>query len=626
MDGFDIVLLHGRPSLYRHGVGLLRDFSLSMSLSHGGELPLPLREVKRAGNRIVLDYSLLPFGKALLIFEERGEAIVARIEGELSSFSKAFSSYLGQKRTVVITYFPFDEASEVSALRFDEERLILSTSFPPSLREAKGDAERVLFRHGGGITGIECLPGPLDVRLSKNEIAVDCLGERQTAIEGDVFAVARGHTLRETVAILEKSIGREAPFPIRPPSYRLAYSPFEYFGDGYGKAEILARVDEFISNGIKPDCVLLRGEWFKTSGGAAYDFEADPERFPGGLAELVRELAERSVSLHVRVPLAGGRFFYARDGEIGSSFSGCFISLPGGSLLPRPEAAPLREFFSSVFSFLASKGIRGLEVEGLSLLSKHYGGLFTNDVLAERYLGAIGESLGFFGEGSAFASSLGNESRAIASLPLVYDGINAMTREEGFEESLSSFVLSSLSLKGHPIVGPSVVPLGKDAMEAMAFSLLLDSPLVVSGPAMKGDVPFIKAFMKNGRPYRAASGIPVLEESSSFSNPILENRVAKILSPYPGGYLFAAFSKCLTPLRRELSLSDFGIDGEYLALPSFGGQGSFLTAETPLTFEVRKGKPAFYELIRLEDGSCPLSEGPSLLRFDPTAKRKRFLR
>ena len=116
MNDFDIVILHGAPSLYYKGIGLLRDFSLRASLTHGGELPLPLREVRKEEGKIVLDYSLLPFEEVLLTIEEEKGLLVMSIKASLSSsvmgvtFSYSLSSCLSNclfSLFIFISLIPF---------------------------------------------------------------------------------------------------------------------------------------------------------------------------------------------------------------------------------------------------------------------------------------------------------------------------------------------------------------------------------------------------------------------------------------------------------------------------------------------------------------------------------------
>ncbi len=626
MSDFDIVLLHGSPSLYFRGSGLLRDFSLKASLTHGSELPLPLREVRREEGRILLDYSLLPFETVLLSIEEQKGLLVVSIKASLSSFSKSFSSYFDPRRTIVLAYSPFSQGGDYACLRFDEDRGSLQTSFPSSIKEVPAKTERLLLRHGNGVSGLFALPGRFDTSLGKNEVVVSSGRERLTAIEGPFLALGREKEAAALSARLEELVAVETPFQSKGPSYRLAYSPYEFYRDGYGEKEILRRVGELLSGDIRLDAVLLRGSCFREGKGALEDLELDERRFPSGAKGLSAALHARGVSLHVRVPLAGGARFFSPTGEIARELRPYFEALPGGSLLIKPEREAVGKVASACFSFLASSGVDGLEIEGLSLLGRYYGGLLPSASLVDLFLEGLAPSLPLFEGGTAFAVSSSKEARRYSGLPLVYDGHASLTREKGFEESLSELLLSAPTLSSHPLIGPAVVPFGPDAMEGMVLSLLLDSPLVLSGPSGGGDLPFLKAFLSNGTPFRHAKGLPFLAADEAWSNAILENRSAKVLVPSPGGYLFAAFSKCPTPLRRELHYQDFPFEGEYLAVPSFGGRPSFFLEGSSLSYEVRKGKPVLYELLKLEDGACRFVNEPTLLHYAESAPLKRFLK
>lgn len=626
MNDFDIVILHGAPSLYYKGIGLLRDFSLRASLTHGGELPLPLREVRKEEGKIVLDYSLLPFEEVLLTIEEEKGLLVMSIKASLSSFSKSFSSYFDARRTIVLTYFPFEEGGDFASLRFDEDRACLATSFPSSYKEVPLRSERLLLRHGDGVSGLFALPGTLECSLGKNEVVVSSGRECLTSIEGSFLALGRAKGVSALVASFEDLTAVPLSAMIKAPAYRLAYSPYEFYQDRYEEKDILKRVDELIEGGILLDAVILRGSFFQEEKGALADFELDPSRFPSGLKGLASALHARRLSLHVRVPLSGGSRFFSPTGDIARELGSHFEALPGGNLLIKPEQEAVAAVFSACLSFLASSGVDGLEVEGLSLLPRYYAGLLPSESLVDLFLKGLFPSLSLFKGGAAFAASSSKEARRFLGLPLVYDGHTSLTREKGFEESASELLLSASSLKGHPLVGPSVVPLGADALEGMVLSLLLDSPLVLSGPSGSGDLPFIKAFLRNGAPYGRAEGLPSLAASDLWSNALLENRAIKVISQAKGGYLFASFSKCPSPLKRELRYEDFPFDGEYLAIPSLGGQPSFFLLGVSLPYEVKKSQPVLYELIKLEDGACRVVNKSNLLRYEAAAPLKRFLK
>lgn len=626
MNDFDIVILHGAPSLYYKGIGLLRDFSLKASLTYGGELPLALREVRKEEGRIVLDYSLLPFEKVLLTVEEEKGLLVMSIKASLSSFSKSFSSYFDARRTVVLTYFPFEEGSDYSSLRFDEDRACLATSFPSSYKEVPLRSERLLLRHGGGVSGLFALPGTLECSLNRNEVVVSSGRERLTSIEGAFLALGRAKDVSAIVASFEDLMAVPLPSPVKAPAYRLAYSPYEFYQDRYEEKDILKRVDELIEGGVLLDAVILRGSFFQEEKGALVDFEFDPARFPSGLKGLAAALHARRLSLHVRVPLSGGPRFFSPTGDIAKELGSYFEALPGGNLLVKPEQEAVAAVFSACLSFLTSSGVDGLEVEGLSLLPRYYAGLLPSQSLVDLFLKGLGPSLSLFKEGAAFAASSSKEARRFRTLPLVYDGYTSLTREKGFEESTSELLLGASSLRGHPLVGPAVVPLGQDAIEGMVLSLLLDSPLILSGPAGSGDLPFIKAFLRNGASYARAEGLPSLAASDLWSNVLLENRAVKAMSRAQGGYLFASFSKCPSPLKRELRYEDFPLEGEYLAVPSLGGQPSFFLPGATLSYEVKKSQPVLYELIKLDDGACRVVDEPNLLRYEAAAPFKRFLK
>ncbi len=626
MNDFDIVILHGAPSLYYKGIGLLRDFSLQASLTHGGELPLPLREVRKEEGKIVLDYSLLPFEEVLLTIEEEKGLLVMSIKASLSSFSKSFSSYFNARRTIVLTYFPFEEGGDFASLRFDEDRACLATSFPSSYKEVPLRSERLLLRHGDGVSGLFALPGTLECSLGKNEVVVSSGRECLTSIEGSFLALARAKDVSALVASFEDLTAVPLSTMIKGPAYRLAYSPYEFYQDRYEEKDILRRVDELIEGGILLDAVILRGSFFQEEKGALADFELDPSRFPSGLKGLASALHARRLSLHVRLPLSGGARFFSPAGDIARELGSHFDTLPGGNLLIKPEQEAVAAVFFACLSFLASSGVGGLEVEGLSLLPRYYAGLLPSESLVDLFLKGLLPSLSLFKEGVGFATSSSKEARRFLGLPIVYDGRTSLTREKGFEESTSELLLSASSLKGHPLVGPSVVPLGEDALEGMVLSLLLDSPLVLSGPAGSGDLPFIKAFLRNGAPYGRAEGLPSLAASDLWSNALLENRAIKVISQAKGGYLFASFSKCPSPLKRELRYEDFPFEGEYLAIPSLGGQPSFFLPGVSLPYEVKKSQPVLYELIKLEDGACRVVNETSLLRYEATAPLKRFLK
>lgn len=626
MNDFDIVILHGAPSLYYKGIGLLRDFSLRASLTHGGELPLPLREVRKEEGKIVLDYSLLPFEEVLLTIEEEKGLLVMSIKASLSSFSKSFSSYFDARRTIVLTYFPFEEGGDFASLRFDEDRACLATSFPSSYKEVPLRSERLLLRHGDGVSGLFALPGTLECSLGKNEVVVSSGRECLTSIEGSFLALGRAKDVSALVASFEDLTAVPLSAMIKAPAYRLAYSPYEFYQDRYEEKDILKRVDELIEGGILLDAVILRGSFFQEEKGALADFELDPSRFPSGLKGLASALHARRLSLHVRLPLSGGARFFSPTGDIARELGSHFDTLPGGNLLIKPEQEAVAAVFSACLSFLASSGVDGLEVEGLSLLPRYYAGLLPSESLVDLFLRGLLPSLSLFKGGAAFAASSSKEARRFLGLPLVYDGHTSLTREKGFEESASELLLSASSLKGHPLVGPSVVPLGADALEGMVLSLLLDSPLVLSGPSGSGDLPFIKAFLRNGAPYGRAEGLPSLAASDLWNNALLENRAIKVISQAKGGYLFASFSKCPSPLKRELRYEDFPFDGEYLAIPSLGRQPSFFLPGVSLPYEVKKSQPVLYELIKLEDGACRVVNESNLLRYEAAAPLKRFLK
>jgi hypothetical protein len=123
-------------------------------------------------------------------------------------------------------------------------------------------------------------------------------------------------------------------------------------------------------------------------------FEADPRRFPGGLASTVRKLKELGVE-HVAIWMAKDGYWHGIDPSSEVGRAGELATAKGGVRVPDPNAGI--DFYRAYFEWLKDAGISGVKVDNQSMTDVVFEGIqppFEAGVGAHRMIAKAAEETG----------------------------------------------------------------------------------------------------------------------------------------------------------------------------------------------------------------------------------------
>lgn len=269
------------------------------------------------------------------------------------------------------------------------------TAFPERAGDIPDNGQALLLKRTGGYAFAAALcdarykgtfaggPGDgLSLYVWDNAVSNDCdtaaavigFGEDMYALVPQVIregfrAVGRPSRLREE---------REYP----PVLERLGWCSWDAYHLEVSHAGLLEKAEEFREKGIPVHWFMLDDMWGHVKNNALgvnstrelYSFEADPVRFPKGLAAAVRELKERyRLAVGLWHPTTGYWHGIDPQGEIAAdpAYKDLLFWSQEGALVPSFRAGEINAYYQQLYRFYADCGIDFVKVDNQACLRRY---------------------------------------------------------------------------------------------------------------------------------------------------------------------------------------------------------------------------------------------------------------
>jgi raffinose synthase len=183
-----------------------------------------------------------------------------------------------------------------------------------------------------------------------------------------LFAVAAGDNpaelVRDIVRVGLASSGvrgrarTEKKFPA--PLTRLGWCTWNALGKALTRNAIKRTIHELGARGVPIGFVLVDDGWQTVADGRLAAFEADPQRFPGGIGGLVTALSPLGIDVGVWHTLHG--YWAGVDAGLAARLSRVpFVEAADGAVVP--QARDAEPFFEAYYEHLAREGVRFVKVD-----------------------------------------------------------------------------------------------------------------------------------------------------------------------------------------------------------------------------------------------------------------------
>ncbi|XID93452.1 Sip1-related alpha-galactosidase [Paenibacillaceae bacterium WGS1546] len=138
---------------------------------------------------------------------------------------------------------------------------------------------------------------------------------------------------------------------------------------------LLKKTGELNDGGVPVKWIMIDDGWSDTGGGKRLrSYDAAPDKFPGGLAEAVREMKRRHGVHWVGVwhTIAGYWGGIDPNGELFATFGTSLCRASGGAWVPKPETASAFAFWNGWHAYLKRQGVDFVKVDSQSAVANFY--------------------------------------------------------------------------------------------------------------------------------------------------------------------------------------------------------------------------------------------------------------
>lgn len=128
-------------------------------------------------------------------------------------------------------------------------------------------------------------------------------------------------------------------------------------------------------------------------GSALASFNADPDRFPGGLKAAVDEMKRYVRCVGAWHPLTGYWFGIEENGELYEQFKDILYRAPDGRIIIKPDYPSFKRFFGAFHKYLAECGVDFVKADNQSIIRKFYAGYAPIGKIARDMHAALDQSV-----------------------------------------------------------------------------------------------------------------------------------------------------------------------------------------------------------------------------------------
>ncbi len=334
-----------------------------------------LGEIRQTGERCAAEFTYGNKAYATVVtFRQYAEGIIVNIS---ASFEK----------TYLAPALPFIDATAGLVLRFSTDvsggvaaRYMKTVWWShTSFAAVPEKTQDLLINRGSEHLCLTALCGEnhrarLRERGGKTELCLDseCMG--LTAAEGDFLAIACGCTpqksLKKRAALMRKAHGFLTPKKEEKhlPQFAqgLGWCTWNAFYHDVSAEKIEKKLREFKEKGVKISRIIIDDGWTQANGWKLCAFEADPKKFPNGLAAFIKRIKAKYGITHVGIWHSMMAYWWGVDegSPLAEKYRDCLMKTEAGILMPdfRTEGKAL-SFFLDWHRYLRECGVDFLKID-----------------------------------------------------------------------------------------------------------------------------------------------------------------------------------------------------------------------------------------------------------------------
>ncbi|WP_276357128.1 Sip1-related alpha-galactosidase [Cohnella caldifontis] len=326
---------------------------------------------------------------ARLILRFYGNVMLASVEAEARN-DNAFGKQrcFAPEGGIVVTVSPAEPIEGLLAL-YQHKDWWTRPHFSTDPAALPGRTQSLLWRASSGYRYLLPAVGPVCRTEAAGSaegfsLRVSTYQDGYTEIRTLAFALAAG---QDPYGLVGDSVGaalKALDFPTLPREAKtypeildgLGWCSWDAFYHQVNEEGLLAKADELRKLGLPVRWVMIDDGWSEIRDGRLAAFDADPGKFPNGLAHTIRELKETHGIRHVGVwhTIAGYWGGIDPDSAIARETRDSLFQVPRGHLVPYPEAGRGFGFWNAWHGYLRRQGVDFVKVDSQSAVLNFFKG------------------------------------------------------------------------------------------------------------------------------------------------------------------------------------------------------------------------------------------------------------
>lgn len=356
-------------------LGVFTKFGVSVTYADGTEAPL--------------QHSLLRYvnGVSRIIFNnEDGEAGVTLrpLQDALLIYADfSFKKELSGKNTLRITFETPFFAHALATCHEKDTPWSTHPAFIDSLNDVPADTESILFRRSDTMNVFTSVINGRSwvCKFCGNGINISTGLPVSVLDETPIMTASNSQDPFEAIqlAYSEARANGALTTPLRAEKITrgnldgLGFCSWNAFEFEPTEEKLFAKADEFKEKGLRPSFFIIDTGW------QCHDhaqLEADPEKFPDGLAHCVAGLKERGIKyVGMWFSVINVLGYLADDAVMPDELAGCFTKNTKGDFVPVPNEKTAYKLYKTFFEFLKKSGVDFVKADDESSLPSFLDGI-----------------------------------------------------------------------------------------------------------------------------------------------------------------------------------------------------------------------------------------------------------
>lgn len=403
---------------------------------------------------------------------------------------------------------------------------------------------------------------------------------------------------------------------------------FEYFGwcswnafyQQVTEEKLCTKLDEFREKKIPIKWIIIDDGWSLTEDGKLKGFDADPVKFPNGLAAAIKRIKTEYGIEKVGVWHAFNGYWSGvlPGSDLAKEYADCLMTTVQGGLVPSDDPEKAFIFWDAWHSHLAECGVDFLKVDNQSSSYNYLDGTVPTTSGARHAHEAIERSI-IKNFGGNVIDCMGMDMENYLQRP--YSAISRNSddffpdRENGFAKHIRQNVYSAI---WHSCVHYCDFDMwwsGKSApVQSGVLRAISGGPVYVSDAVGDSDLSNILPVCGEDGDLCRLDRAAMPTEDCLYIDCEKDNKLLKIFSTYGDAYAVAAFNISRTDCEDIVDFSAVpGLNGDYIAYEYFTKTYTRVNKDTKLTLKTGKDDVSVWSLypVRKDEKGEYIEEGES---------------